>query len=124
LHYPPNFASGAHSEIIVHEHEPFVAEFPAQVFLQGGERKRVERYLGVGSMLRLRIDGKMFAYSYGLSPIEAHREHGAWKIDSEAACLSYVTFIDDVGDGVFRQLVNGPLTDALIPAWVRRPHVN
>jgi hypothetical protein len=40
-----------------------------------------------------------------------------WKIDDEAACIFFATFVDDKGDGVFRQLIRGALAPDLVPAW-------
>jgi hypothetical protein len=67
------------------------------------------------------MNGKVFAYSYGLVPVSARRVGGKWKVEDELACVFNATFIDDDGDGVFRLLVPSGLTDSLVPAWVRKP---
>ncbi len=60
------------------------------------------------SVRRWLINDRIVAYSYGLIPVTAHQDKGKWIIDSEAACVFDVTFIDDEGDGIFRVMVHGP----------------
>ena len=49
----------------------------------------------------------------------AHQDQGKWIIDSEAACVFDVTFIDDRGDGIFRVMVHGPFPPDRVPSWAR-----
>jgi hypothetical protein len=99
----------------------YIAEFPAQVFLLDGARQRLRTFRAKATVLRFQVKGRTFAYGYSLAPVHAHRSHGRWIVDAEAACVFDITFIDDRGDGVFRVLTRKQLTPEMIPAWVRSP---
>jgi hypothetical protein len=101
--------------------DDFVAEFPSQEFLLNGSRKRLRPTLARVAILRLELNGKVFAYTYMLIPVGAHRSDGKWKVDWEAGCTFAITFIDDRGDGVFRVLMYNGLTPDAVPAWVKDP---
>jgi hypothetical protein len=96
-----------------------IVEFPAQEFMQDGIRKRMRAAQFKAGIVRWEIDGHTVAYSYILVPAFGHKTNGQWKIDGEAGCIFTATFIDDVGDGVFRLLMPGPLRLDLIPRWAR-----
>ena len=98
-----------------------VIDFPAQTFMFDGALKRMRPALMVSAIVRWEVNGRIFAYSYGLIPVSAHRTKSKWKIDSMAACIFDATFIDENGDGVFRLLVPQALTESLVPAWVKLP---
>src|SRR5208282_6547656 len=86
-----------------------IIEFPAQEFVQDGARKRMRAAQFSAGIVRWEVDGHVIAYSYILVPAVGHKTNGKWSIDSEAGCIFTATFIDDVGDGVFRLLVPGTL---------------
>ena len=71
------------------------------------------------AIIRWEMNGKTFAYSYGLVPLSAHRIKEKWVVDGEAGCSFDVTFIDDRGDGVFRVLVPTSMREDLVPDWVK-----
>jgi hypothetical protein len=112
---------GVRAEILSHDDSPYVIELPAQTFLLNGtgtiQRMRAAQYRA--NVLRWMINHRIVAYSYGLSPVIAHRENNKWIIESEAACIFNATFIDDKGDGVFRVLVSSPLAADLVPEWAK-----
>jgi hypothetical protein len=107
---------GFEARIIRHE-SPNVVIFPAQEFTLNGTRQKMQAAQVKAGILRLVASGRTVAYSYGLTPVNAHRENGKWVIDAEAGCIFEATFIDDKGDGVFRIQVPGPLTADLVPSW-------
>lgn len=118
---PPTLnVPGLKAFVLAHE-EPYVIELPEQEFLLKDSRQRMRSLRAKATIMRFEMDGKVFAYSYGLVPVTAHRSNGKWIVDSEAGCIFYVTFIDDRGDGVFRALTEDGLKPDMIPAWVKRP---
>jgi hypothetical protein len=106
---------------LLRDRNSYIADFPAQVFLLDGTRQRLKTFTAKATVLGFQLNGRTFAYGYSLVPVHAHRSHGRWIVDAEAACVFDITFIDDRGDGVFRVLTRNRLTPAMIPAWVRRP---
>ena len=96
-----------------------IIEFPAQEFVENGAKKRMRASQFSAGIVRWEVDGHVVAYSYILVPAVGHRTKGKWRIDSLAGCIFTGTFIDDVGDGVFRLLVPGTLKTNLIPQWAR-----
>ena len=72
---------------------------------------------------RYDLDGKVFAYSYGLIPVHAHK-NGKSKMDDEAACIFFATFVAVKGDGIFRELVRGGFAPDLVPLglWIEISH--
>jgi hypothetical protein len=110
---------GVRAAILPHRDDPYIINFPAQVFTVDGERKRMRPILVIATLLRLEVNGKVFGYCYGLIPVEAHRVKGEWKIESEAACVFSATFVDETGNGIFVAMYPGELTAAMVPAWVR-----
>jgi hypothetical protein len=119
--YPVTNIPAARAIPLLHDEYPYVIELPAQTFTLDSAPKRMHPVLALAAILRWEMDGKIFSYSYGLIPVSAHRINGKWKIDSEAGCIFNATFIDESGDGVFRLMVPGSLTESLVPAWVKRP---
>lgn len=119
--YPGADIPGARAVALPHEAYPYIIEFPAQTFNFDGTLKRMRHVQARAAILRWEMNGHIFAYSYGLIPVSAHRIDGKWKIDVELGCIFNATFIDENGDGVFRLLVPQALTESLIPAWVKRP---
>lgn len=119
--YPWGDVSGARAVPLRHEEDPYIVEFLSQVFTLDGARKQMRPVLARTAILRWEMNKRVFAYSYGLIPVEAHRVGRKWKMDAEAGCIFNATFIDESGDGVFRLLVPGALTTSLVPAWVKRP---
>jgi len=84
----------------------------------------MHRLTARAAIVRWDRNGTVFAYSYALTPVAAHRIQGKWQIDSEVGCVFDAAFIDDRGDGVFRLLVPGRLTEVLVPAWLTLPNAN
>jgi hypothetical protein len=117
--YPSANISGARAVILAHNDDPYIVKFPAQVFTLDGNAKRLRPVLAKAAILRWEANGKVFAYSYGLVPVSAHKIGGRWKIDTEVGCTFDATFIDETGDGVFRLLVPSSLTETLVPKWVQ-----
>jgi hypothetical protein len=112
----------ATARLLPHREDPYVVEFPAQVFQLNKTPHRMRRVLAKATIVRWEINGKVVAYSYGLSPVStAAKQDGRWTVDGEAGCMFDATFIDDKGDGIFRVLVPGPLTPDLVPAWAKKP---
>jgi len=72
--------------------------------------------------MEIRLEGKIVAYTIGLTPVFARRENGKWKMNGEAGCIFYGTFIDDNGDGIFRLLAPGWMTPELVPGWAQSPN--
>jgi hypothetical protein len=116
----PRFLSipGAKPQVIRHEF-PYIVGFPAQDFELKGARQKMRAAQMKVSIVRWVIYSRIVAYSYGLTPVTAHQDKNKWVIDSEAACIFDVTFIDDKGDGIFRVMVHGPLASDLVPSWAR-----
>ncbi len=104
---------------IPHSH-PFIVDFPEQIFTFNSAQHRMHAMEVMVSIIRWQVGRRVVAYSYNLIPVDAHQENGKWKIDAEAACVFFATFIDDKGDGVFRLLVPDRMTSDLIPAWAKR----
>lgn len=122
LKFGPGLVPGLTTRVIIHDAtavEPNIFEIPQQDFEQDGKRGIMSSQLmAIDSMIwRYDVDGAVVAYTVGLTPIDAHREKGKWKIDSEVACTFYATFVDDSGDGVFRLLIPGWMKPDLIPQW-------
>lgn len=94
-------------------------EMPRQEFEQDGKRRIMPlQYMGVTRWVyRYDVDGKVIAYTFGFSPVEAHRVGDKLEIDGEVGCVFDATFIDDKGDGVFRILSPGDLTPDSVPQW-------
>ena len=111
---------GTVAETLLLDESHDVIELPAQEFVQDGARKKMRAAQFKAGIVRWEVEGHVIAYSYILVPAEAHRTNGKWQIDAEAACIFTGTFVDDVGDGVFRLLVPGTLKADLIPRWARR----
>jgi len=118
--YPVKNIPGAKAYALPHRENPSIIEFPVQVFQLDGTRNRMRAAQVRAAIVRWEINGKTFAYSYGLVPVSAHRVRGKWVVDSELLCIFDATFIDDRGDGVFRILVPTTLREDLVPAWVKR----
>lgn len=110
---------GAKAEIIPQQ-RPFIITFPAQEFELEGKREKMRSMQVIAGVLRWSMNGKVFAYSYSLIPVDAHRKRGKWVIDSEAACIFGVAFIDQTGDGVFRLLVLNGVSADVVPDWVKQ----
>jgi hypothetical protein len=106
-------------QLLAHDENPYVIEFPAQESMFGKVRMKLRPMQAKAVVTRISIGGKVVAYSYALIPVQARRDKGRWVIESEMACVFTVTFIDDKGDGVFRLLVRGPLTPGLVPRWAK-----
>lgn len=110
---------GVKASVVVHPF-PYIVSFPKQEFLLNGTRQRMRSMQVKASIVRLKLDDRIIAYSYGLIPVSAHKKRGKWVIETEAGCIFTVTFIDDRGDGVFRLLVPNGLTPDLVPRWTKR----
>ena len=112
---------GAKAYVLPHDLEPYVVEFPAQIFTMNNTTQRMHKMVAKAGIVQWKVAGKVIAYSYGLVPLlNPRRQDGKWVYEGEFGCIFDATFIDDKGDGVFRVLVQGPLTPDLIPAWVRK----
>ena len=111
---------GAVAEVLSHHEDSYIVEFPAQEFVLKGLRQRMRPMQVKATIVRWTNRRHVIAYSYSMIPVKAYKVNGSWKVVAEVACVFTGTFIDDKGDGVFRVLVKGPLTTALIPNWVRR----
>jgi hypothetical protein len=116
---PSVLIPGARAQILSHDESPYLVELPAQTFLLNGTKQKMRAAQFRASILRWMMGDRIVAYSYGLSPLVAHRDAGRWVIESEAACIFNVTYIDDKGDGIFRTMVHGTLSADLIPSWAR-----
>ena len=116
------YIPGAVAQALPHE-DPYIVEFTPLEFMLNGVRNRTRQALVRAGIIRWVMNCRFFAYSYGLIPVSAHRVNDHWRIDSEAGCIYSITFVDDRGDGVFRILAPGPLTEQLVPAWVRQPNI-
>ena len=94
-------------------------EFPRQEFEQDGKHRVMPlQYMGVTRWVyRYDVGGKVIAYTFGFSPVVAHRVGGGLEVDGEVGCVFDSTFIDDNGDGVFRILSPGDLTPGAVPQW-------
>ena len=106
--------------IIIHNDESNVLQFPRQVFEQEGKPRAMRQQamlLERGWIYRYDAGGHIVAYTYGLTPVVATKVDGKWKIEDEVGCVFFATFVDDKGDGVFRQLIPGAMTPDLIPQW-------
>jgi hypothetical protein len=112
---------GAVAQLLPHDDSPYIAEFPTQEFLEGTVHKKLRTAKMHATIVRWVIDARTVAYSYGMSPVEAHKKDGKWVIDAEAGCTFFATFVDDRGDGVFRLMVPSTFTRDLIPAWIKKP---
>jgi len=110
---------GVRAIVLRYRNHPNVVNLPAQVFTLNSESKRMRPVLAKATVMRLEANGKVFGYWYSLIPVEAHQHNGAWKIDDEALCVFDATFIDETGNGVFTTLYPGPLTESMVPAWVK-----
>jgi hypothetical protein len=110
---------GATAEVLPHDAEPYIVEFPAQAFTIDGARQRMQKVLAKAGVVRWQFNRKVVAYSYGLVPVDAHKHNGKWVVTAVAGCIFTATFIDDRGDGVFRVLVPRKLTPELIPEWAK-----
>jgi hypothetical protein len=110
------------NELLTHNEYSYVVEFPAQLFTLGGIPERMRQLVAKAAIVRFKVRGRVIAYSYGLAPISArHKADGLRVVEGEGGCMFEATFIDDKGDGVFRILVPGPLTNELVPAWAKKP---
>jgi hypothetical protein len=109
---------GVKASIVVHQF-PYIVSFPKQEFLLNGTRQRLRSMQVKASIVRLKVDDRVIAYSYGLIPVSARKKNGKWVISTEMGCMFSVTFIDDRGDGVFRLLVPNGLTPDLVPRWAK-----
>jgi len=123
---PPNYGEptltqipGAVAQLLPHNKNPYILAFPAQQFVLNGGQYKMRSLQAKAVVVRWMMDGHIFAYSYGLIPVTAHRVLRRWIVESEAACIFTATFIDDKGDGNFRALVPGPLTTDLVPRWAK-----
>ncbi len=105
MDYPISSVPGVRALLVPQREYPFIVRFPAQVFMLDGKPKAMHPIQARTGIIRLEMNGK----------------DGAWKIDSEAACVFNTTFIDDTGDGVFPTLVPAMLNPSLVPAWVKAP---
>lgn len=85
-----------------------IIRMPKQVFELNGIHQTMRPFVAKATIVRVEVNGKIVAYSYGLIPINDGVESG---------CIFFANFIDDKGDGVFRLLVPDALTKDLIPAW-------
>jgi hypothetical protein len=119
LPFPRQPIQGARFRILSHDETPYVVELPPQTFLLNGIRHRMRAAQFKASILRWTVNDRVVAYSYGLIPVDAHRENNKWIIENEVACIFDATFIDDKGDGVFRILVPGLFAADLVPGWAR-----
>ena len=117
--YPVRKVVGAKASALPHYEDPYIVEFSAQEFQVDGARKRMRPAVVRAAIIRWEMNGKTFAYSYGLVPLSAHRIKEKWVVDGEAGCSFDVTFIDDRGDGVFRVLVPTSMREDLVPDWVK-----
>jgi hypothetical protein len=109
------------AQLLPHDEDPYIIEFPAQEFVLNGARQKMRPLQVKATIVRWKIGEQVIACSYGLSPVTAHRVSRKWKIESEWACIFTATFIDDTGDGVFRVLVLGGLREDLVPRWAKSP---
>jgi hypothetical protein len=110
------------NEILTHNEYSYVVEFPAQLFTLAGIPERMRPLVAKAAIVRFKVRGKIIAYSYGLAPISvADKADRSRVVEGEVDCMFEATFIDDKGDGVFRILVPGPLTNELVPAWAKKP---
>lgn len=97
-----------------------VFEIPKQEFQLDGKRQVMSSQVMVlQGIWRYDLDGKVVAYTVGLTPAVAHRENGKWKVDAEVGCIFYGTFIDDNADGIFPTLTPGWMMPELVPAWAQ-----
>lgn len=107
--------------LLAHDEDPYIVEFPSQAFTLNGVRQRLHSIQVMATVVRLEMNDHVVAYSYRMIPVKAHRNSGKWVVDDEALCIFYATFIDDKGDGVFRELSPGEFTPDLVPAWAKKP---
>ena len=120
----PGPIQGLTTRVVIHEGseaEPNLFDIPRQEFERNGKRQILAAQMMVMDhwTWRYDIDGKVVAYTVGLTPVFGHRENGKWKTESEVGCIFYATFVDDRGDGVFRLLAPGWMVPELIPGWVK-----
>lgn len=90
--------------------------FPTSIFERDGQRtKMLAREFILYQMVRWEVNGKPYAYSYELGPLDV-------------ACTANIDIIDDKGDGIFRVMTpNGhtlmgqkPMSPP-IPEWAKPP---
>ncbi|HZS27971.1 MAG TPA: hypothetical protein VFB76_12140 [Candidatus Angelobacter sp.] len=65
---------GIKSYLITHSEDPYIIEFPAQVFVLNGKRQRLRRAQFKATVVRMELNGNVIAYSYGLIPVTAHKK--------------------------------------------------
>lgn len=116
---PSGNVPGATAYVMRHE-SPYIVQFPPQVFMLNGTRQKMDGVFARAAVIRIEMNGRVVAYSYGLVPVSAHKKQGKWVIDSAAACIFYATFIDDKGDGIFRDLIPAPFNANVVPSWVKQ----
>ncbi len=104
---------------VISHSDPYILTLPEQEFRLKGKLHRMKRQQLKAQVIRWEIKGKVFAYSYSVIPVTAHREKDKWIITGEVGCIFAITFVDDRGDGVFRLLVPNGLTADLIPRWAK-----
>ena len=110
-----NWPDGISVSLVQHD-DDYRVLFPEAVFEDGGVNKRMlDRSFVLKQLLRWEINGKPYAYSYYLWPLDI-------------ACIATVDIIDDRGDGKFR-VMNSPghtilgrnPTPPPLPKWLSDP---
>src|ERR1700730_6507257 len=64
--YPGANIPGARAVVLPHLEDPYVIELQAQTFVFDGTPKRMRRVMARAVILRWEMNGRIFAYSYGL----------------------------------------------------------
>jgi hypothetical protein len=112
---PWPFPDGVTISIVQHDYG-YRVTFPEAIFAKDGKRTRMlSRSFLLYQLVRWEINGKAYAYSYQLGPLDV-------------ACTASIDIIDDKGDGVFRVMspdghpIWGRRTvPPPVPEWARQP---
>jgi hypothetical protein len=100
---------------IVHDHD-YRVSFPESIFDENGAHKKmISNTFQLGRLLRWEMNGKVYAYSYVLLPLDV-------------ACMATIDIVDDKGDGEFRLMtpvghafMGGNPTPPPVPEWLNKP---
>jgi hypothetical protein len=111
---PWDFPEGVTAQWVQHN-DSYRVTFPAAIFERDGQRtKMLAREFILYQMVRWEVDGKPYAYSYLLGPLDV-------------ACSANIDIIDENGDGVFRVMTpNGHTLSRHaeappLPGWAKKP---
>jgi len=64
---------GAVAEVLWHNEDPYIVEFPAQEFVLDGSRQRMRPVQVKASIVRWKSHGHVIAYSYSMIPVKAYK---------------------------------------------------